>query len=190
MITEMGRDLQKLDDDVIFVKRVIKEKLCKDMDIIKYLNNGDLEQAGAEPDEYFGVNIFPFIRIPGTQDKAQNFICFSVDDIEDMQYNEAFKLQYIQFQVFCHADCVDTGLGIARHDLLGYFIRDIFNWTNIFGLQYKLVYNRESVTDTNYSCRLLKFEVVKPNALDRRGIMQPRPRVNDVVDNHGLIVRD
>ena len=188
MITEMGRDLQKIDDDILFAKRVIKEKLCKDADIIKYLHNDELERVGADPDDYYGVNILPFIRIPGTLDKVKNFICFSVDDIEASQYNDVMKTQYIQFQIFCHADDIDTGLGISRHDLLGYFVRDIFNHTNIIGLQFKLVYNRESVTDTNFSCRLLKFEATKPNSLNN-GLRRPVPRKNDEVNSHGLIVR-
>ena len=188
MITAMGRDLQNIDDDILYAKRVIKEKLCKDSDVIKYLHNDELERVNADPDDYCGVNILPFIRIPGTLDKVKNFICFSVDDIEDLQSNEVMKTQYIQFQIFCHADDIDTGLGISRHDLLGYLIRDIFNWSNIIGLQFKLVYNRESVTDTNFSCRILKFEAIKPNSLNR-GIMQPKPRKNDRVNN-GLIVRD
>ena len=167
MITEMGRDLQNIDDDILYAKRVIKEKLCKDADIIKFLNNKELERVNAEPDDYFGENIYPFIRIPGTLDKVKNFICFSVDDIEDLQYNEAMKTQYIQFQVFCHADDIDTGLGIARHDLLGYLIRDTFNWTNIFGLQFKLIYNKESTIDSDYYCRTLKFEATKPNSLNK-----------------------
>ncbi len=83
MITDMGRDLQNIDDDILFAKRIIKEKICKDTDIIKYLHNEELERVGAESDDYFGVNILPFIRIPGTQDKVKNYICFSVDDIED-----------------------------------------------------------------------------------------------------------
>ena len=119
MITEMGRDLQNINDDILFAKRIIKEKLCEDLDIIKYIHNEELERVGAEPDEYYGVNILPFIRIPGTLDKVQNFICFSVDDIEPIQTNDVMKTQYIQFQVFCHADDIDTGLGISRHDLLG-----------------------------------------------------------------------
>ena len=187
MITEMGRDLQNIDDDILFAKRVIKEKLCKDSDIIKYLNNKELERVNADPDDYFGVNIYPFIRIPGTLDKVKNFICFSVDDIEPVTDNEIMKTQYIQVQIFCHADDIDTGLGIARHDLLSYFVRDILNWSNVIGLQFKLVYNRESVTDTNFSCRLLKFEATKPNSM--RGVMQPKPRKNDKVHN-GIIVRD
>ena len=51
MITEMGRDLQKIDDDILFAKRVIKEKLCKDLDIIKYLHNEELERVGADPED-------------------------------------------------------------------------------------------------------------------------------------------
>lgn len=45
-------------------------------------------------------------------------------------------------------------------------IRDIFNWSNMFGMQAKLIYDRESVTDTNYSCRTLKFELTKTNSLN------------------------
>ena len=188
MITKMGRDLQKIDDDILYAKRLIKEKLCKDLDIIQYLHNTELERVKAEPDDYFNVNIYPFIRIPGTQDKVKNFICFSVDDIEDNRWNEVIKIQYIQFVVFCHGDDIDTGLGISRHDLLGYFVRDIFNWSNLFGLQLKLVYNRESIMDNDYYCRTLKFETTKPNML-QRGVTKPMPRRNDEVDEHGFIKR-
>lgn len=189
MKTEMGRDLQNIDDDIIYAKRVIREKLCQDVDIIKYLHNDELERVDAGPDDYFDVNIYPYIRIPGTLDRVKNYICYSVDDIEDLKYNEVMKIQYIQFQVFCHSDDINTDIGISRHDILGFLIRDIFNWSNISGLQLKLVYNKESVTDTNYSCRLLKFEVTKPNML-QRGVAKPTPRKNDVVDCHGIIVRD
>ena len=119
MITEMGRDLQNIDDDILYAKRLIKERLCGDLDIIKYIHNEELERVGADSSDYFNTNIFPFIRIPGTQDKVKNFICFSVDDMEDSMRNEAMKEQYIQFVVFCHGDDIDTGLGISRHDLLG-----------------------------------------------------------------------
>ena len=119
MITEMGRDLQKIDDDILYAKRLIQERLCQDLDIIKYLHNEELERAGADGSDYLGVNILPYVRIPGTLDKVQNFICFSVDDMEPDKYNELLKSQYIQFVIFCHGDCINTELGISRHDLLG-----------------------------------------------------------------------
>lgn len=161
----MKRDIQNIDDDVSRMKRLIREKLTSDPDIIEVLNNQKLDPTC--PDDYLNKNIFAYIRIPQIQDIANNFICFSVDDIEDHRDNSIMKIQYVQFVVFCHSDDIKTPYGIERHDLLGYLIRDIFGWSTMFGLTAKLVYNRESVTDTNYSCRTLKFELTKPNSLNK-----------------------
>lgn len=161
----MKRDIQNIDDDVSRMKRLIREKLTSDPDIIEVLNNQKLDPTC--PDDYLNKNIFAYIRIPQIQDIANNFICFSVDDMEDHRDNSVMKIQYVQFVVFCHSDDIKTPYGIERHDLLGYLIRDIFGWSTMFGLTAKLVYNRESVTDTNYSCRTLKFELTKPNSLNK-----------------------
>lgn len=161
----MKRDIQNIDDDVSRMKRLIREKLTSDPDIIEVLNNQKLDPTC--PDDYLNKNIFAYIRIPQIQDIANNFICFSVDDMEDHRDNSIMKIQYVQFVVFCHSDDIKTPYGIERHDLLGYLIRDIFGYSTMFGLTAKLVYNRESVTDTNYSCRTLKFELTKPNSLNK-----------------------
>ena len=87
------------------------------------------------------------------------------------------KTQYIQFNAICHLDDMKTGYGIDRHDLLGYLIRDIFNWTNIFGLQFKLIYNKESTIDSDYYCRTLKFEATKPNALNKAKMENPHDKL-------------
>lgn len=162
-----NRDIQNIDDDIIRAKRLIRNRLCNDEDIIELLNNDELKKNEAPPDEYFGVNIFSFIRVPGIQDKVNNFICFSVDDIEDSYKNEAMKIQYIQFVVFCNEKDINTSYGIERHDLLGYIVRDLFNWSDILGMQMKLIYDREGVTDTNYYTRTMKFECTMPNSLQR-----------------------
>ena len=117
--------------------------------------------------------IYGFIRIPTTQDTVRNFICFTVDDIEENRFNEVMKTQYIQFNCICHLDDMTTEYGIDRHDLLGYLVRDTFNWTNIFGLQFKLIHNKESTIDSDYYCRTLKFEVTKPNSLNKARMDNP-----------------
>lgn len=160
----MKRDIQKVNDDIIEMKRLIKQKLIADTDILEALHNPDIDIDS--PDEFLDNNIFGFIRIPTTQDTVRNFICFTVDDIEDHQYNTHMKIQYIQFNCICHLDDMKTDYGIDRHDLLGYLVRDIFNWTNDFGLQFKLVYNKESTIDSDYYCRTLKFESTQPNSLN------------------------
>ena len=172
----MLRDIQKCNDDIIEMKRLIKQKLIADTDILEALNNADIPLDS--PDEFLDVNIFGFIRIPQTQDTVRNFICFTVDDIEGSQYNSHFKVQQIQFTCICHLDDMKTKYGIDRHDLLGYLIRDVFNWSNDFGLQFKLVYNKESTVDSDYYCRTLKFERECTNSLNKatRSNQHDRPR--------------
>ena len=161
----MKRDIQKVNDDIIEMKRLIKQTLIADTDILEALNNPDIDIDS--PDEFLDNNIFGFIRIPSTQDTVRNFICFIVDDIEEHRFNEVMKTQCIQFTAICHLDEMKTKYGIDRHDLLGYLIRDTFNWSNLFGLQFKLVYNKESTIDSDYYCRTLKCEAIKPNSLNK-----------------------
>ena len=159
----MIRDIQKASDDIIEMKRLIKQKLIADTDILEALHNPQIEDS---PDEFLDTNIFGFIRIPQTQDTVRNFICFTVDDIEDHRFNTHMKVQQIQFNCICHLDDMKTEYGIDRHDLLGFLVRDVFNWSNDFGVQFKLVYNKESTIDSDYYCRTLKFERDTTNNLN------------------------
>ena len=161
----MIRDIQRVQDDIIEMKRLIKQKLIEDQDILEALNNPAIDIDS--PDEFLDNNIYGFIRIPTTQDVVRNFVCFTVDDIEPSRDNTHMKIQYIQFNCICHLSDMKTEYGIDRHDLLGYLVRDIFNWSNVFGLQFKLIYNKESTIDSDYYCRTLKFEATKPNSLNK-----------------------
>ena len=167
----MKRDIQNVQDDIIEMKRLIKQKLIADTDILEALNNKDIDLDS--PDEFLDTNIFGFIRIPQTQDTVRNFICFTVDDIEEDRYNEVIKVQYIQFNCICHLDDMKTDYGIDRHDLLGALVRQNFNWTNMFGLQFKLIHNNESTIDSDYYCRTLKFMAQKPNSLNKSRMDNP-----------------
>lgn len=167
----MDRDIQKFDDDIIEMKRLIKQKLISDTDILEALHNPDIPLDS--PDEFLDANIYGFIRIPQTQDTVRNFICFTVDDIEEHRFNEVMKVQYIQFNCICHLDDMKTEYGIDRHDLLGALVRQTFNWTNMFGLQFKLIYNKESTIDSDYYCRTLKFEATKLNSLNKARMDNP-----------------
>ena len=161
----MNRDIQNVKDDIIEMKRLIKQKLIADADILEALHNSDIDIDS--PDEFLDTNIFGFIRIPQTQDEVRNFICFTVDDIEGHQTNSHMKVQQIQFTCICHLEDMKTKYGIDRHDLLAYLVRENFNWTNEFGLQFKLIYNKESTIDSDYYCRTLKFERDCTNNLNK-----------------------
>lgn len=170
----MIRDIQNIDDDISSMKRQIKQKLIDDPDILEALHSEiDIDS----PDEFLDTHIFGFLRIPSTQDTVRNFICITVDDIEDHRFNEVIKLQVLQFTAICHLSDIKTEYGIDRHDLLGYLIRDIFNWTNMFGLQFHLIYNKEGNIDGDYYCRTLKFEAEKLNSLNNARMANPRDKL-------------
>lgn len=132
----MVRDVNKIEDDISLSKRIIETVLCNDPDIIEIIDNPELDPN--TPDEYLYNNIYPFIRIPGTQDVSKTFICYSIDDMSANEYNDRMKQQYIQFVIFVHKDLIKTKYGVARHDLLGYLIRDLFNRSHLFGHELKI----------------------------------------------------
>lgn len=158
----MIRDFQNIDDDIICKKRIIKEILYNDPDIIELLDNPDLDPDS--PDEYLGVNIFPAVHIEPVQSTVQNFICFDIDDVDVNDQNGMMKEQQCTFRVFCHEDDLSTPYGAERHDLLGYCIRDNFQWSNILGYQLRLTYDVSGTTDTRYVCRTLKFRMTTPSS--------------------------
>ena len=158
----MKRDIQNVDDDIIRKKRIIERMLYEDPDIIEIINDPDVNPD--YPEEIIYSSIYPCIRIPGTQDVSKNFITFTIDDMERTPSNSVMKSQYVQFVIFVHKDHIKTKYGMARHDLLGYLIRDIFNLSNKLGPQMEIVSNREGVTDTDYLTRTLRFELIDDNS--------------------------
>lgn len=176
----MIRDIQKVDDDTIRKKRIIERELYSDQDIIEILDNKDLDPT--VPEDYVYENIFPFIRIPDVQDTSKNFITFSISNMGNVPTNKAMKNQYIQFVIFVHKDLVKTDYGMARHDCLGYLIRDIFHLSNKLGMQMELVSDVEGVTDTNYITRTLKFELITDNSIKPFGTNKYERK--SIIDKH------
>lgn len=181
----MIRDIQNIDDDIVRKKRIIAQMLYEDPDIIEVLDNPELDHEC--PEEYLYNNIYPFVRIPGTQDTSRNYITFMLDDIEKAQFNKTMKSQFLKVVIFVHKDHIETKWGADRHDLLAYLVRDIFHLSNSLGMQLTLLSNREGVTDTDYCTRTLQFEMITPNSIkplntnqyEYKSIMNRKDRVID-----------
>lgn len=154
-----------MDDDNVRFKEIIKKSLIDDPLIIYLLNNKELESVEADPSDYLGVNILPAFLIHPTQHNVQNFICYETSWKEMPRYNgNATKLQQIIFYVLCEEKTnIEKRTGIARHDLIGARIKDIFNWTNKFGTQCHVVSDVPSVTDNDYATRTITFELLGAN---------------------------
>jgi hypothetical protein len=159
---------ETVDYDSIKVKQQIKKTLLNNKHIIHVLNNKELEDAEAEADDYFGVNILPYYLISPTQSSVQNFLTFQVSYTSIPQYNKQTKFLQIIFIVLCeHQNIIDKDTSLPRHDLLGALIQDQFNNTNICGRKIQLVSDRELVVDTAYAARELVFEQITDNNLVR-----------------------
>ena len=170
-----------MDDDNIRIKEIIKRELINDPLIIYLINNKELEESEADPSDYLGINILPAYMIHPTQHNVQNFICYEVSWKEVLRYNEALKYQQIIFYILCEEkNNIEKLTGIARHDLIGARIKDIFNWTNKFRTQCHIVSDIPSVTDNDYATRTITFEMETA-----KDIVKTRNGVSSVVNKIG-----
>lgn len=196
------------DDDVIRFKQKIKEKLLKCPELLFALNNKELEPElfnedgtlNAEYDEktgeiiplgewdrYFPYNIRPYVFIPETQAFTDNFLCYTVGFREVPRYNDTEYYLQVIFTILCSSapeQAVEELTGQSRADLIGAILREKFNWSNIFGLQCKIVSNQEDIKDTNYISRTIVLETTKPN-----GITHTPLRQNSAVINNSSVRR-
>lgn len=170
---------KQVDSDDIRYKEIIKKSLIDNDLIIYLLNNKELEDSEADPSDYLGVNILPYFLIHPTQHNVQNFICYEIGFRELERYNSKMKQLQITFYILCEEkNNIEKRTGIARHDLIGALILDIFNWSNLFGGQIHCVSDMPSVTDNDYATRTIIFEQLTDNNLakTRNGTAQIVPR--------------
>ena len=163
-IEQLRQYRTKPDKDDVFYKELVKKELLNDDRLIYLLNNKELEDAEAENDEYFGINILPMYLIADIQSSTKNFICYETSVEQVSRSNSIIKYQQLIFYVLCHeSDNVVKELGSARHDLLASVLIDKFQGSNLFGTQMKLISNIPSTTDNHYATRTLKFTQETPN---------------------------
>lgn len=162
-IQEIIEYKKRYENDNIYYKEIIKNKLINNSKIIYSINNKDLDPDC--PADYVGENILPFYLIVDTQSKAQNYICFETSFDEVDRYNKIMKFGQVVFYIICdNKEIYDKKTGIARHDLLAALIIEEFNWTNMFGTQIKLVSDKPVAIDSQYVGRTLIFQQTTTNS--------------------------
>lgn len=169
-IQEIIEYKKRHENDDIYYKEIIKNKLINNKKIIYSINNTDLDLDS--PGDFVGKNILPYYLIPDVQSKTTNYICFETSFTEVPKYNNVMKLGQIIFYIICdNKNIHDKTFGIARHDLLSALIIDEFNWTNMFGTQVRLVSNKPMAIDYHYVGRTLIFEQTTTNSIVQNGIV-------------------
>lgn len=152
------------DFDDVRMKETIKERLLENNTILYLLNNKELEDAEAEADEYFGINILPYYLIKPTQTEVNNFVCYEVgfDETNDAKN---FKYGRIIFTVICeHKNLIEKTIYSPRHDIIASLLIKEFNNKNYFGFKSNLISDEPSVLDDDYACRTLIFELTTYNS--------------------------
>ena len=158
------------DENDIRYKEIIKQMLIQSDKIIYLLHNEELENEDVDNDEYLGTNILPYYMINPTQSSVANYLCFETSFDEISRYNSVIKDQQVIFYILCHQkDIIEKYTNTARHDLIAAVLIDMFQGTNIFGTQLKLMSDKPSVVDTDYACRTLVFEQKTLNSLGMSG---------------------
>ena len=169
-LAELRRYRNEPDEDDVRYKQIIKKKLLSNNKIIYLLHNKELEDEEAEADEYLGINILPFYLIAPVQSNVQNFICFETSFENVSRENSVIKLQQIIFYILCHkSDILVAELSSARHDVIAAEIVNMFQGCNDFGTQLKLMSDKPSVTDNDYSTRTLVFSQLTTNSITTDG---------------------
>lgn len=150
--------------DDVRMKEVVKKNLLENKLLLYLLNNKELQEAKAEADEYFGVNILPYYLIKPTQVETSNFVCFETAFDTVSEPSKKFKDGRLIFTIICdHEDLVEKTVYCPRHDLIASVLIEQFNETNDFGFHIQLVSDEPSVLDDNYACRTLIFELTTFN---------------------------
>lgn len=178
MLDNLRGYLSNPDDDTIRLKDKIKDMLLgcpkllwalhsEDLEGELFDDDGNLNETG-EWDSYYGDTSFirPFLFIPETQDKVANYICYQLSTDENMRYNPEMKYLIISFTIIVHEkDSIDAETGIARHDLIASIIRELMAWSKIARVHAIPIYETESVTDSNYITKVLRYQLALPNNL-------------------------
>ncbi len=185
-IKNIQRDLEdRRNNDIIYKKDKLLKMFKEDPDIMEILGQKEqrplnkfedsenpTDEELAERKEIIEYNssikheqIIPYIKLNGLQHEVINFLLFDVYDYDVSHFNEAIKNQYIEVMCLVHEDDMDTEYGIVRTDLLDYIVRDLLCWTNVFGINCKLVSDRNDIIDKKYYARTLRFKILEANVV-------------------------
>ena len=154
-------------DDIVLSKQKILDDIYKDSDIFEILNTTELQKRNAPPEDYYNVSIFSFLKIPQAQSVVKNFLCFEVNNVEEVHSNSSMIRKRVVFRTISHQEQVDTPYGIDRQDLLALLIKERFNWSNVLGTQLRKVYDSGKVAESGYYYRDIYFEQVVVNGLQK-----------------------
>lgn len=143
-------------------KRKIIGRLISDARIVALLDPaGEFEY----PDDLIYQRVFPFARIPDTEQEVKTYLTVVVD-VPSIGKNDVMRDVTVVIRALTHESLMHVkGSDGDRIDLLSGYIDELMNESYDFGVGYvTLVYNKEYVLDSKHFYRELKFQTMSLNA--------------------------
>ena len=127
--------------------------------IVEAINSQQPDVVTDEPDSLIYRNIFPYIRIPETQSKADTYILLSVDVDRINRNNKTYAMYRTVFWILAHKESMEMdNQNATRIDFISEEIMKLFDGKQKFGFsEFELISNREILLNEKYHYRELVF---------------------------------
>ena len=128
--------------------------------IVEAIDSQQLNVANDEPDTLMYNNLFPYMRVPDTQNKADTYILLSVDIDKINRNNKTYALYQTTIWVLAHVDRMQMAeqYQATRVDYIATELDALFDGQRKFGFsEFELISNREILLNEKYLYRELIF---------------------------------
>ena len=149
------------DNDIIQDKNKIIDLIIKNEDIRALLNTKDISQ----PEDLVYTYVFPFLKLPKTQDIARNYITMKLSSEDILKSNKIYKDYTLTLCTISHEDEMKTCYGATRIDLLSAALLKIFAWNKTLGFELKPISEDEDILDGTYYIKQITFRTLTPNSM-------------------------
>ena len=151
-------------NEEIKLKRKIMQILYENSAIIELLDCPDVDPE--QPDTALYTCIFPYVRVPNTQEEVGTFIGVKINMISPYEINDRFASMRIFVVILCAFDKLNVpGQKGIRTEIIASEIESALNWNNDFGFQIRLQsVSEEMATHEYYGC-IMTFETIRSNTL-------------------------
>jgi hypothetical protein len=127
--------------------------------IVEALDSQQTDIIKDEPDSLIYRNLFPYLRIPDTQNKADTYVLLAVDIDRINNSNKTYAIYKVSFWVLAHMDRMQIeGYNSTRIDFIAQELDRMFDGQQKFGFsEFELISNREIILNEKYHYRELIF---------------------------------
>ena len=146
--------------DISKYKMEILSDIYKNSKIVEAIDSQQTGVTPTEPDTLMYKNLFPYMRVPDTQNIADTYILLSVDIGRISRNNRAYAQYQTTLWVIAGLDRMQmpAQYEATRIDYIAEELRQMFHGQTKFGFsKFELMSNREVLLDVKYLYRELVF---------------------------------